>query len=286
MKEIKIIEKYDGLLLKKYLSEVLGYSRRQITRLYTSKFIFINNENINLTYVLKTGDLLKIEETSFLNLKSIKTTGKPIILYEDKYLIIINKPAGICAHPSKEHQDDDMETLLETYLNKKVYPVGRLDKNVSGVMLYALSKESASKLNKLRQDNKLNKYYECLIKGHFKLKEGRLIYYLAKDEKSHKFISDKNGLRCITDYWTIQEEKDISHLRIHILTGRSHQIRAGLALNNHPIIGDFMYGQKDNRLNRVALHASSLEFIHPFTYEEIKIECHLPNEIKRYLERI
>lgn len=281
MKKIIIEKKYDGLMLKKYLSEVLLCSRRQITRLYTNKFIFVNNENKNLTYILKENDVLEIDLDSKSKAKEMLNNLTPDILYKDDYLIVVNKPAGICAHPSKEHMFDNLTTILEKYLNKKVFPTGRLDKNVSGIMLFGLSKESASRLNKLREDNKLNKYYLCIVKGSFKEKEGRLTYSLIKDEKSHKYISDTNGKKCITDYKVLKENYDLSLLKIHILTGRSHQIRAGLALFNHPIIGDFMYYKNDNRLSRVALHASNLSFIHPFTNEEIDIECPMPNDVKK-----
>lgn len=284
VKLITIEEKYDGVLLKKYLSEVLNYSRRQITRLYTSRSIYINDDNKNLTYILKTGDNLKIELAGKDLGKDILNSGEIEILYKDEYFVIINKPAGLCAHPTNEHKKDNMETILSSYLNKKVYPCGRLDKNVSGVMIYAIDSLSASKLNKLREENKLNKYYECVVKGTFKEKEGRLIYSLIKDEKSHKYIFDESGRKCITDYWTIKEGKDTSLLRIHILTGRSHQIRAGLSSFSHPIIGDNLYGEKDSRINRVALHAYSIEFIHPFLNENIKVEVELPRDIERLIK--
>lgn len=284
MKEIRIENKYEGLLLKKYLSEVLNYSRRQITRLYTSRLIFINGENKNLTYELKANDILTIELDSKLEAKIALSDNKANILYIDDYLVIVDKPAGLCAHQSAEHPKDNLATILEKQLNKKVYPTGRLDKNVSGLMLYALSKESASKLNKLREDNKLNKYYECIVKGNFGKKKDRLVYYLNKDKKTHKYIEDVNGKKCITDYETLKENKGFSLLKIHILTGRSHQIRAGLASYNHPLIGDHLYYKNDNRISRVALHASCLEFKHPYSNKDIKIECPLPKELENLIK--
>ena len=134
--------------VKKYLS-LKGYSRREITRI--AKTIKINDEKAYLTSTLKINDTLSF------NLQG-KDEGKNLekieIKYQNNDLIIVNKPAGIVAHCDRIHEQDNLTTKLEKQINHKVYPILRLDKNVSGLMLFALNKQTAAYLNKLRQENK------------------------------------------------------------------------------------------------------------------------------------
>lgn len=283
--KIKITKQDSNKQLKKYLSENLKLSRRVITRLYTEKNVLVNNGHPFLTTILNENDILEINfvgkdvSTYSLNNNEID------ILYEDEYILVVDKPSGILAHPSKEHKDKDLSILLKKkYGNKFILrSIGRLDKDVSGIMLLAKTNEIASLLNKQKEEGLIHKYYACLVNGLFNIKKDTLIYYLEKDEKNHKYIIDPKGKKCITDYEVIKENNNLSLLKIEIKTGRTHQIRAGMASINHTIVGDILYGDNHKLLNRIGLHSNELIFKHPVTNKEITIKSKLPKDIESCL---
>ena len=261
------IEK-EGYNVKKYLS-LKGYSRREITRI--AKTIKINDEKAYLTSTLKINDTLSF------NLQG-KDEGKNLekieIKYQNNDLIIVNKPAGIVAHCDRIHEQDNLTTKLEKQINHKVYPILRLDKNVSGLMLFALNKQTAAYLNKLRQENKLNKTYLAIIEGKLEKEEG--IIEIRSKKKQKKYIVAEEGKKCLTEYKFIKGNNNYSLYKVHILTGRSHQIRLSFAYLNHPLLGDVLYGSK-TKINRIALHASSIIF------DDIEITEELPQQIKELI---
>lgn len=259
----------DGYTVKKYLS-IKGYSRRQLSRI--AKTIKINEEKAYLTSQLKKDDILTFELSG-------KDEGKKLekieIKYQNNNPIIVNKPAGITAHSDKTYKENNLTTKLEKQVNKKTYPILRLDKNVSGLMLYALNKETASYLNQLRQENKLKKTYLAIIEGKLEKEEGTIEIKIKKDYK--KYIVCDDGKKCITQYKFIKGNNQHSLYEVHIITGRSHQIRLSFAYLKHPISGDILYGSKNTKINRIALHATSI------TFDNIQIQEELPGQLKELI---
>lgn len=284
---IKIMANESGLPVKTVLSKREGLSRREISRLKFSNGILLNGETCRVTQPVHSEDVLEIIFPEIDGIRLGYLPEKPDILYEDEDVVLVNKPAGMLCHPSHEHQGDDMGTLLQTYYEGQKFTiraVGRLDKDVSGVMCYAKNQPSAARLSKQRNEQVLHKIYVAVAKGIFDKKQGTLQYRLEKVEgyKDRKISED--GQLCITDYKVLQEYSTGSLLEISIRTGRTHQIRAGMASIGHPLLGDSLYGGKSNAIGRPALHCQSVRMKQPFSGKEIMVEAPLPEDMQKLLK--
>ncbi|MBQ9048117.1 MAG: RluA family pseudouridine synthase [Solobacterium sp.] len=283
--EITVTEKYAGLAVKRVLAEE-GYSRRQISRLNYTRGIQLNEETCRLTEEVKAGDVIRLSFTGTDSGKALQATEKPDILYEDKNIVVVCKPAGMPCHASKEHPDDDMGTLLMRVcgMDHVPSPVGRLDKDVSGVILYAKNRKSAAALSAQRDKGILHKEYLAAVSGIFEKKQDRMVFALGKDARNHRRKYDTDGQQCVTEYEVVQEYDGMSLLRVVILTGRTHQIRAGFAGCGHPLLGDRLYGGDCTHIYRPALHCAKLVFRMPETGRETVLACDLPEDMQRILK--
>ena len=273
-KQKKIKSSEDGLLVKNILSKQMGFSRREISRFHVSGSIYLNDEKCRLTQEVHTNDIVTVRTEEQPQLES-----KPIILYEDTDIVVVNKPAGIPSHASAEHFDDDMGSILKRYYqddNFTVRTVGRLDKGVSGIVVYAKTKQMAA----------LHKEYLAIVKGKFEEQRGTLTYTLGKEKGIRGRSVTVDGQKCITNYEVITEGKFFSLIKVHIETGRLHQIRAGMAHFGHPLIGDRLYGGSMHAMKRPALHCWKVEFVHPKTKKKITIECKLPDDMQKVVNKL
>jgi len=210
------------------------------------------------------------------------------ILYEDKFIIIVNKPSNLLTIANDSEQDNTLYNQVYTYLkqkhkNNKVFIVHRLDKDTSGIVLFAKNADIKYKL----QNNweKVKRYYYAVVNGEVK-KEKDVIKSYLKETKTFLVYSsnDKRGKLAITEYETLKKNNKYSLLKIDIKTGRKNQIRVHLNDINHSIVGDKKYGINNNPLKRLCLHAYYLEFIHPITNELIKIETKYPKDFNKLIE--
>ena len=218
------------------------------------------------------------------------------ILYQDEYIVAINKPNGLAVHRSKlvGNTSTFALQLLRDQLNKKVFPIHRLDRKTSGVLLFALSPEVLSITQKQFQERSVTKTYMAIVRGHTKQHE-IIDYPLTNDnKKTHEAITEYSLLG--TSELSIPLGKystsRYSLIEVKPKTGRMHQIRKHMNHIRHPIIGDRPHGcSKQNRLflekwemNTMMLHAKNIGFTHPVTKENIEISTELPNEFKRVLK--
>lgn len=201
------------------------------------------------------------------------------ILYEDKFFLIVNKPAGLlCMATDKEKMHTLYHEVLE-YLrkkNQKVFIVHRLDKDTSGIVLFA----KTEKVKDYMQNNwdNIKRGYVALLEGQIEAKKGTLTNYLAETKTLLTYVTVKEkGKLAITEYDTISSNNKYSLVQINLKTGRKNQIRVQFANINHPIVGDKKYGNKGSG-NELALLANSLVFTHPITKEEINISLDIPQK--------
>ena len=282
-KQKKIKSSEDGLLAKNILSKQMGFSRREISRFHVSGLIYLNDEKCRLTQEVHTNDIVTVRTEEQPQLES-----KPIILYEDTDIVVVNKPAGIPSHASAEHFDD-MGSILKRYYqddNFTVRTVGRLDKGVSGIVIYAKTKQMAALLASAREGQLLHKEYLAIVKGKFEEQRGTLKYTLGKEKGIRGRSVTVDGQKCITNYEVITEGDFFSLIKVHIETGRLHQIRAGMAHFGHPLIGDRLYGGSMHAMKRPALHCWKVEFVHPKTKKKITIECRLPDDMQKVVNKL
>ena len=281
-KQKKIKSSEDGLLVKNILAKQMGFSRREISRSYVFGSIYLNDKKCRLTQEVHTNDILTVRT------EEPQLESKPMILYEDDDIVVVNKPAGIPSHASAEHLDD-MGSILKRYYQDDTFTVrtvGRLDKGVSGIVVYAKTKQMAALLASAREEQLLHKEYLAIVKGKFEEKRGKLIYTLGKEKGIRGRSVTADGQKCITNYEVITEGNFFSLIKVHIETGRLHQIRAGMAYFGHPLIGDRLYGGSMHAMKRPALHCWKMEFIHPKTKKQISIECELPTDMQKVVDKL
>ena len=209
-----------------------------------------------------------------------------MVLFEDNHLIVAIKPAGVLSQ-SDGSNAPDMLTILKAYIKEKYQKPGevylglvhRLDRPVSGVMVFARTSKAASRLSEQIRSRKVEKLYRCVVNGVLE-GEGRLENYISKDESTNTVtVSDteKPGYKdSYLDYKALDSKDGLTLVEVKLGTGRSHQIRAQMAHSGFPLIGDQKYGKKDDRTKDIALEAYKLSFEHPVKREFITFEAPVP----------
>lgn len=210
----------------------------------------------------------------------MKKKEKLNILYEDKYLIVIEKPSGLLTIGTIKERENTLYKKVSDYVKKqhksnKIFIVHRLDKDTSGIILFAKNEEVKRKLQ--RDWDKTIRKYIALVEGNV-TKNGIIKNYLGETKTLKTFITNNKNLGklAITKYYVLKNTKEYSLLNIEILTGRKNQIRVHMESINHSIVGDKKYGSKKNPIRRLCLHANYLEFIHPVTNKKIIINTNYP----------
>ena len=201
-------------------------------------------------------------------------TNVPNILYEDNHLIVAVKPVNVLSQ-SDGSNTQDMLTLLKTYIKEKYNKPGnvflglvhRLDKEVSGVMVFARTSKAASRLSEQVRTHKFDKRYVAVCKGIFREKSGVMVDYLKRLNFKSEVSNSKEGKLAKLSYNVIAESDDLSLVDIHLQTGRHHQIRVQFSSRNHPLLGDKKY-YKEGKFP-LALMAYSLSFDHPISKETL-----------------
>lgn len=209
------------------------------------------------------------------------------ILYEDNHLIAVLKPGGMLVQGDISHEPSLMDTVRD-YIKKKYHRPGkvfvglvhRLDRPVSGVVLFARTSKSASRLSEQWRQRSITKIYWALVHGNMALPSGRLISHLKKRRQRVSLTDEKQkrAQEAVLSYRTLFVRGKASLLEVNLLTGRKHQIRAQLAAEGCPIVGDVKYGAPDRREDgTICLLAKSLTFMHPTRPETIHLEAPTPD---------
>lgn len=253
-----------------------------LINLNNSKKIIYLDKNVNM------GDKISIDLDFEENNSNIVSKNMPLdILYEDDYIIAINKPPFVPVHPSLEHFEDSLSNGVKFYfdsinLKRKIRPINRLDKNTSGIVLFAKFPFIQYSLTQYYKE------YKAIVCGKIE-NDGVIDKAIARKDGSiiERCISE-NGKRAITEYKVIKnisiDNKDYTLLKCILHTGRTHQVRVHFSSIGHSILGDSLYGTKSDLINRQALHASKIVFMHPITNEKIEISCLIPDDMKKIIE--
>lgn len=227
--------------------------------------------NINGKIEYKGNRLLKKGEALLLKKKESlhQAMGIPI-LYEDRWIIVIDKPHGLLSVPAEKEKINAFHLLKIGFKTDSLFPVHRIDKETSGVLLFTRSKMAEERFNELFIAHDLDRHYLAIIEGHLPHKEGTWESYLREKENYDvEITSPELGKKAVTHYEVIRQSKKFSYLRFRLETGRKHQIRVQAAERGFPILGDKRYGSLINPFKRLALHAHTLSFIHPFTRKKM-----------------
>ncbi len=201
------------------------------------------------------------------------------ILYEDNHLLMLNKPAGLLTQPA-EKSTDSLEDRAKAFLKQRdkkagavfLHAVHRLDKPVSGIVVFAKTSKALSRLNESQRLKAWHKVYQAEVEGQISPSEGDLIHYLKHDERKTLIseVPKEDYKLSKLHYKTLKTDKETSKIEIYLDSGRYHQIRAQLAFTGHPILGDIKYGAiRSYQPNAIALCHTRVEFPHPITKKEI-----------------
>lgn len=279
--------------VKEVLKNKFQVSDRLLLKLKKAQKILINDSQGFVWSQVKNNDkiefLIDFEEDS----SNIPATKMNLdILYEDEAYLVINKPAGLPIHPSMDHYTDSLSNGVKYYfdsisLHKKIRPVNRLDKNTSGIVIFAKNEYIQECLVKQMQANIFAKEYISICNGIFSEKYGTISLPIARKENSiiERCIDEKHGAPSVTHYEVLKEcyhkEYSYSIVKCKLETGRTHQIRVHMQAIGHSLIGDSLYGSSSPLINRQALHAYQVKFIHPITKQEVTYIAPLPQDMQR-----
>jgi tRNA pseudouridine32 synthase/23S rRNA pseudouridine746 synthase/23S rRNA pseudouridine1911/1915/1917 synthase len=205
------------------------------------------------------------------------------IVFEDSDLIVIDKAEGLLSVPSPQVLHENAETILTRYHGAPVHHVHRLDRDTSGVLVFAKNTFVRERLQELFAAHDIERVYVAIVHGKLRPPNGTFHSFLAEDSKLRvRSVADtSNAKEAITHYRTTTSGRRYSMLELTLETGRRNQIRVHLAEAGHPVVGDTMYGKgKDDELGRLALHARSLAFVHPRTGKQMKFESEIPRTFR------
>ena len=291
-----------------------------LTRSNLKKIIGLKQVKINDTIEESPSKKLKVNDNIEINLipkEEIKISPAKIklnIVYEDEDILIVNKPAGMVVHPGAGNYKETLVNALIYKYKKKLSNVNgntrpgivhRIDKETSGLLVIAKNNKAHSNLGRQFSDHTIKRTYQALIWGVLRPLNGRIETLIGRSRKNRQLMSvtDISGKKAVTNYMTlkvfnIKDVPKISFIECELETGRTHQIRVHMAYKGNSLLGDQQYGKKNlkfkkinedfenklNILNRQALHAKNLGFIHPATKKFVSFESKLPEDYKKILD--
>ena len=287
----------DSKRIDAYLSEKLeDTSRVAIQRLVTNGKVLVNGKTVKASYKVQAGDEIEVEEEVPVEI-SLKAQNIPLdIIYEDKDIIVVNKPKGMVVHPANGNPDGTLVNAIMAICKDSLSGIGgeirpgivhRLDKDTSGIIIIAKNDKAHINLSEQIKEHTVKKTYIALVRGLVKENEATINMPIGRSEKDRKKMAvTKKGKEAITHFKVLERYDKYTLLQVNIETGRTHQIRVHLSQIGYPIVGDEVYSNGKNEWNvkGQCLHAKSLEFIHPVTGEKMYLEAELPQYFKNILE--
>ena len=300
------------IVLVKFLPSL---SRSNLKKIIKLKQVKINNSIVeSASKKLKNNDIIEVSLIPKDEIKILPANIKLNIVYEDKDILIVNKPAGMVVHPGAGNYNNTLVNALIHKYKKKLSNVNgitrpgiihRIDKETSGLLVVAKNNNAHSNLGKQFSNHTIKRTYQALSWGILRPLSGRIETLIGRSRKNRQLMSatETSGKKAVTNYVTVKvfEIKDIpkiSFIECELETGRTHQIRVHMAYKGCSLLGDQQYGKKNLKfkkinedfedklklLNRQALHAKSLGFNHPTSFKNLNFESELPKDFKKLLD--
>ncbi len=298
--DVKRIVKHDedGITL---LALLKGREKLSSRTVKTLKFreggIKVNGEEVTVRRVLREGDIveLAVEDREEDKAESVTPRKLPIkLLYRDAYITVCNKPPKMPTHPSHGHLDDTLANALAYLASVKgepfvFRPVNRLDGDTSGIVLTANDRISAGRLFTQMKNGEIRKTYIAVVCGVPEPMRGLIDAPIARADQGILMRTvSAEGREARTEYNTVAVSSDRRHSLVVLrpLTGRTHQIRVHMAYIGCPLVGDFLYGERSELIDRHALHAARMAFAHPADGRSITVSAPLPDDMTQLCEKL
>ncbi len=294
--KIEILAEWDNLLIKEILLDHLSFSRKSLARIKNDGDIQLNGISYYVTMRVEKGNILEIYVPKEMS-EDIMPQCIPLdIFYEDADIMVINKPANIVIHPTRNHYLGTIANGLMYYWQAKgekyrFRPVNRLDKDTSGLFIVAKNQHAHHKLALQLNNKQLQRKYHAIVHGSLMEKSGFIDAPILKDPNHGiKRIIDFNNVEAksaLTYFEVLKTNNNYSLIELKLVTGRTHQIRVHLSWLGHPLVGDDLYGGGlDTSIKRQALHAKNIEFIHPLTGELLKFNAEYPSDMEIFINNL
>lgn len=274
-----------GLAIEPFLKKKHGYSTRTIKKLkHYPEGIRLNGVHARTIDLLSEGDDLCItflDDDSNLD-NYIRYDSDVEICYEDDDVMVYNKPPFMPCHQSIGHAADTLANVFAAHCDKlgqmlMYRPLNRLDRDTTGAVLIGKTRFSAAAIG-----GGFHKVYRAIVCGVPEPREGRIDLPIRREkEEEMRRIVAEDGQRAVTNYKVISDNGAYSLVDFTLETGRTHQIRVHMSHIGYPLIGDVMYGQPSEKINRQALHCAKVGFEHPVTHEAVEVHCPLPDDMKK-----
>lgn len=297
MKQLIIMQSDEGKRLDHFLVEQLNLNRSQVSNHIKTGHVLVNDKVTKAGYKLNINDHIMIQwmDKDVVNPLEPKAIDLNIV-YEDDDIIVINKPKGLVVHPSETYADTTLVSGLLHYsknlsnVNDDPYRPGivhRIDKDTSGLLLVAKTNEAHKILASNLKKHEIKREYLALVHGELAHQKGLIEAPIGRHPKVRtKMAAIPNGKLALTHFEVFKSYPKYTLLHCKLETGRTHQIRVHLAYIHHPVVGDPLYGIKDDVKTGQLLHAFKLEFVHPITKKIMVLEAPLPSEFENYLKQL
>ena len=299
------VEFSDCTRLDAYVAEQTELSRSTAAKLIENGQITVNGAPVQKKYTPREGDIIEI---IMPEIKAAEATPENIpldIVYEDDYIIVINKPKGMVVHPAPGNYSGTLVNALLYHCKDSLSGIGgvmrpgivhRIDKDTSGLLVVAKCDEAHTALSEEMKHHGIEREYHALVSGGFRDDTGTVDYPIGRNPKDRKkmavVISGGAAREARTHYTVLERFGGVSYLSLKLETGRTHQIRVHMSYTGHSLLGDDVYGggkttfeqKHKNLFSGQALHAKKLSLTHPRTKERMTFECPLPKEFSSALE--
>ncbi|EOW1104995.1 RluA family pseudouridine synthase [Listeria innocua] len=291
--EWQVKNEEDGLLLRTFLkSKHISKQLLTAVKFGADGKIEVNNEEQNVLHHVKTDDKVRLTfPTEQQNERLLAEHTDLEVVFEDDFLLIINKPAGMASNPSQYHPTGSVANFVKGHyenqgLTSAIHIVTRLDRETSGLMLIAKNRYAHARLSSFLQQGLLKRRYQAFTSGTLEEEAGSIEAPIGRKDVSimERFVTPE-GKYAKTNYEVLMRYNGFDHLAIQLETGRTHQIRVHFSYIGHPLIGDDMYGGDQVLLKRQALHSCHLHLVHPVTEEYMAFDLPLPEDMEQIIQK-
>ncbi len=292
---MKIIVDEENIRLDHFLVKKLEFSRSKVQKLIKNGSVTVNDSKKNNSYLIRIDDVIEINEKADENTMSMNSDIDVCVVYEDSYLLVINKQSGLVVHPANGHYDDTLvNALLHRFKlsdidSERPGIVHRIDKDTSGLMLVAKDNKTHELLANMIKNKEVERVYWALVNGVINHNTGTIDAPIGRDPNNRQkmCVTDKFSKEAITNFRVLKRYKENTLVECKLDTGRTHQIRVHFNYIGHPVYGDPVYGRRKS-IDSFGqyLHSKSIRFIHPITKEKMFFDSELPEEFRKKLEEL